>query len=387
MNVCTRCWRSFFLSSASGRSSSHSLRRSFAHTARRSRVKQLPVFADSSSAELANLLQTIRERILIPGFLNAAQRDLIFLPKWKSTLENEDITAEIGDEEVPLRHLDVDRDIPRRWPAFKQAVEMSETEEDWRNMLALLEGLHQADAKITPAQHAKFIRRAIEADMMPIVIQAIRTVSATGVSLSEETVLEEVLLGGVHERAVDSGWSDEATEEAWTLATQITQLMEFPKHCGDAHMRQGKDLRAEPWVLGVLLEATAMRQKLLFDGKDDDGQVALCVDRLVSVAERSPIESLPDPTAIEIKTQDEERRIVQKAINAHKFARKLIPLWNGLNIAEEILGPTNRDDNIRSLKEVVAQRIQKAVDYVEAHGSRDKSYRSVDEWTEHQQSS
>ena len=252
---------------------------------------ELPKFAESSSPELSELLQTIRERILIPSFLNTRQRDLIFKEKWRTTVENEDITAEIGDEEVPLRHLEY-RDIPKRKRAVLKAIELSESEEDWENVLRIFEGLHHSrtrDDSMSRA-HAKFIRWAIDADMMHIAMKAVSNVATTGISFKDADVLKQLLIRGVHQRAMDKNWTPEATEEAFEQARSIIQMMEFPAHGGSKHVTDASDPRVQPWVMGVLLEATAMRQKVLFNGKDHEGLVSLYVQRLLDMGRTWPTE-------------------------------------------------------------------------------------------------
>ncbi len=168
-----------------------------------------------------------------------------------------------------------------------KAIELSKSEEDWENVLKLFEGLRQSRKGVgnLSRMHAKFVRHAIDEGMLNLVMRAIGGVEATGVSLRDANVLQHILIRGIHQRSISSAWTPEATEEAFERVMRVIRMMERPGHMGNSRGNDADDARMQPWVMGVLLEATAMRQKVLFDGKDHEGLVALYMQRLLSMGQ------------------------------------------------------------------------------------------------------
>lgn len=67
--------------------------------------------------------------------------------------------------------------------------------------------------------------------------------------------------------------------------------------------------------------------------------------------------------------------------NADGFALRLIPLWHGLNVVEEILSPDyEKLEQLEKLRDVTRQRIQEAIGYVADHKSGDRLYQSETAW-------
>lgn len=284
----TYLWRSSLRQYLSGRPLHEIARRTFANTAQHNR--NLPSFEPSSSKELDALLSLIRERILITGSLNPRQQELVFHPKWRATLENEPVYATVGGEEIQLQPYDRFNDVPNRWRSFRQALQMAETDEDWRNMVRMLEGYQS----ITKGKHMgsdpvqMFVRRAKQHNQIDQIWRCLWNVNATGMSLRDPGIAHAVLIGCVSERLRSQGHNKSAVEDAWARVKKLLQVMEMPEHCGGAFVKD--DMRQQPWVLGVVVEVVALHQKLQWPGGDGmKDEVQTYVARLLDCVGRKPL--------------------------------------------------------------------------------------------------
>lgn len=240
----------------------------------------LPEYYESSSPQLDEVLTKINSKILFPQHLNHEQRLLVYKQKNIPRLTNEPLYAQIGSVDQQLEPLDIRKDVPNQWEMIKKAVELSKEQDDWENLVLMLEGFHRAGIKIRTPRVLKIIRRANEAQMQHVVLAMLQRAGTTGVSLRHPAVLEAVF-AGIHRRASETGWSVTATKKAFSLAEQVADLMEMPAHVQKVNSEE-LDPRSSPLVISLPLELAATRVLLHGEGKDTDGRVAKYAVRLMA---------------------------------------------------------------------------------------------------------
>jgi hypothetical protein len=247
-------------------------------------VDVLPEYYESSSPELDTILTQINSKILFPQHLNHEQRLLVYKKKNIPRLTNEPLYAQIGSVDQQLEPLDIRKDVPNQWEMIKQAVELSKEQDDWENLVKMLEGFHRAGIKIKTSRVLKIIRRANEAGMQHIVLAALQQAATTGVTLRSPAVLE-VVMTGIHKKAAEAEWSKAGTKKALSLAEQVVELMEMPAHI-KTDRAAAVDPRSSPLVISLPLELAATRAALHLDGKDVDGKVAKYAVRLMAAVKQ-----------------------------------------------------------------------------------------------------
>ena len=146
-------------------------------------------------------------------------------------------------------------DVPNSAKSIRKVFKLTKDHNDWRNWLALLQGLHESRAKYRPEWKAEFVRKACAAGELWVVIQALNQVKRNGVSMGIAEVRYAVFVG-IRNCANNMGWGEEAIQTSLKHAQQAADLMEHPDHCGSRAVTT-HDPRAEPVVIGVLLELAA----------------------------------------------------------------------------------------------------------------------------------
>lgn len=190
----------------------------------------------------------------MPSYLNVKQRKLISHRKFASQLENDPVYASIGDEEFRLEYIDPQRDIPNTAKVVKQVFELTKEHVDWQNWLSILQGLNKSRG-VHSQWKEQFIRKAIRAGELDTVVQALKQVDRNGVSMGSREIRRELFLS-LRNYAQTAGWTKEALQKTFQCARQAAELMEHPSHCGSRTV-SANDPRAEPLVLGTLLELSA----------------------------------------------------------------------------------------------------------------------------------
>lgn len=367
MNVPKRCCQPALRGCALASRRANASRRAFSLSSCPQKHGGLPVFQESSSEELSKVLYTLNAKILLPHHLNPEQKRLIFKDKNIAKLEADPIYAQIGTVEMPLEHIQRTRDIPRKWLIFKQAVELSTDQKDWENVVKMLEGFHSANIKMKEQHLLKFIRRANEAGMQHVVLNALQRVHRTGLSLKSPAILQEVL-AGIHHKASVSGWENESTKKALSLAEQVVELMENPEHLGEAIAKSG-DLRASPLVIAVPLELAAVRAAKHTQGEDKDGKVAKYAQRIMAAFKQDGFfeNVLPKALSKHLNPLQSDTKLDDKSktLHYHELKREIpkwIPVWYGLKTASlEVLGKnTPMAEDVGKIIYLVGERLTAA---------------------------
>lgn len=233
-------------------------------------------------------------------------------------LKSEAIYAEIGDEKIQLRHIDKLRDMPNIRGSITRMLDLMGESGDWSNLPACLEGLQTAKTRLSNAILEKIARKANQAGRCDVVMDCIRRVGKTNYVLKNRDVVREVMLGA-HLRAQQAGWEEVPTEKALAQAEQVVELLEDPAHSGGSKV--GKmDPRAQPDIIGIVLELAAVRASRHLSGKDEDGKALAYAERLIATWENADVR-------------------LNTRLDAHRTLTMWVPAWHGSKLAVEILGP------------------------------------------------
>lgn len=278
----------------------------------------LPTFKETSSPDLNDILASFRNAVFVPSHLLKLQKDYIYKAKYKPMLESQAIYAEIGDEKIQLRHIDKLRDMPNIRGSINRMLDLMEKTGDWSNLPACLEGLQTAKALLANAILEKIARRANESGRQDVVMDCIRRASKTNYVLKNRDVVREVMLGA-HLRAQQAGWEEVPTRKALAQAEQVAELLEDPAHTGGSKV--GKtDPRAQPDIIGIVLELAGVRASRHLSGKDEDGKVLAYAERLIATWGNADVR-------------------LNRSLDANKTLSMWVPAWHGLKLAAEILEP------------------------------------------------
>lgn len=157
---------------------------------------------------------------------------------------------------------------------------MMQTDEDWKQLPAMLEGLHKGDGKPDVDFHEKIIRKAVQAGQLGVVIRCLNRSSLTGITLQNDNVLNSVLWG-LHEYAQADAWDEARLRKAIRYGAEIAQMLESQEH-GSGRKIAENDPRTRPSTIGIYLELSAVLAQKYQGGSDADGSVARYAERLMA---------------------------------------------------------------------------------------------------------
>ncbi|RDL40935.1 uncharacterized protein BP5553_00914 [Venustampulla echinocandica] len=258
--------------------------RMFSASLKRQKTAVIPVFEKTSSSELDDALALVREKVIVPAYLSASQRNMIYRPRYKKLLENETMVANIAGERIRLTHVDSMTELPNTRTTFHKLLSLMVEKGDFNNMPKLLEGLHKANSAIM--QDRKALRSLIgsirRADRLDILIECLRRSSDTGLTLRTPELAEQAMRV-TYLKAFYAEWDVNHTKKALHLAEMLLDLMEDPKHSYTRAIRGGtNDPRASPDIIAIPLILAATRASKHLDGKDEEGKVEQYAERLLA---------------------------------------------------------------------------------------------------------
>ncbi|KAI9802367.1 MAG: hypothetical protein M1833_001873 [Piccolia ochrophora] len=302
------------------------------------------VFRQTSSPELDTALANLRERIFVPAHLPKTSKDLIYQSKHHHLLESESVTATLGDETHILRPINRTKDEPRTRTAFHYIISLMREPSDWDNLVPLLEEIRIAKRRLPIETLERTVRRASQTRRWDTLLAAARSPKTTGFELRDRKLVLQVLWG-LREEVMAASWEDATTDSTLRRAEAVCALLDDKEHCGGQQI-SSSDPRVRPEVVGVLLELAAVRALRRYGGKDEDGMVALYVERLEGVWWNLDLADMKE----------------WKRENARLWA--WVPVWNGLRLAERILGPHERVGWVSKARDEVSKYVEKDRDTV-----------------------
>ncbi|KAK7753499.1 hypothetical protein SLS62_004574 [Diatrype stigma] len=203
--------------------------RTFTSTASRP-ATHITHFTPTSSEKLDTLLNTIRHKIILPAYLPAKQRKIIYSPKHEKKLQSDPITIEIDGEVLKFRHMDpFQGDIPAARKSLIDAVSQFDAPEDFANLKPLLEGVHYTKYRLDPSVYAKIVRICGARGRIYQALECARAARTTGLRLDTSEKANEAL-HFVQLKALDADYDPAETARALRWADRVIDMLADPQH-------------------------------------------------------------------------------------------------------------------------------------------------------------
>lgn len=228
--------------------------------------------------------------------------------------------ANIGKEVVQMRPIDRMRDEPPLRQSVSKILDlMAEAGGDaWENLPGLLMGLRRSRWQMKAWQQVKVVRRACFAKKEGLIMQCMKQVDLTGLSLREAGAAMEMVRAALR-RAQEKGWSREGLQHGIKFAESVWWLMQEPKH-----IREGKnDPMRNPGLVGILVLLHAAKAVRFDDYKDPEGNIARYVEILLARFKNGG----PDGSVVGVHSDDANQKLVD-----------WVPVWHGMKMARQVLG-------------------------------------------------
>ncbi|KAL9023284.1 MAG: hypothetical protein Q9196_007296, partial [Gyalolechia fulgens] len=282
----------------------------------------VPSFTPTSSPELDTLLSTFRTNIFLPAQLLSVQRSLVYKSKHHRLLTNpeEPATVKIGNEVHQLHPLNRLTDEPNTRKSLAEILELMKEGKDWVNIIPFLKGVRQSGRKVRGWQMEKIVRKMGKAGRQGIVMEMLRRVEGTGVTLGEIGVCREVFWGGVL-KCVQSEWSEEGVKEAERLMEGWWDMLSEERHVGKAVRKSGGDPRLRPEIVGLVMWVRAVRSVLFGEKKDEEEKVKRGAEMVMAVWKNA-----------DLKVDEGDWN------NANHKLMRWAPVWHGMKMARQVLG-------------------------------------------------
>ncbi|KAL5115608.1 hypothetical protein ACEQ8H_006495 [Pleosporales sp. CAS-2024a] len=309
--------------------------RAFSATGVRSRGA-LPVFLEASKPELSSLLATVNSQLLLPQHLTKEQQELVFRVKNKAMLDAEPVEITLGDVTVPLQHMDKCK-LPPRWPTVSAIVRLSETPQDWENVLRMLAGFENAGIGLSSPRQAMIVRKLHRHGQHHLILKALQRPKASGLYMRSWDVAAAVFRAA-YDKAALADWDKDETHKALRLATQFVELLEHDEHCG-ALAGSPDDLRGHPAIIAV---PTALAAVMALRHQGPVQDVNQLAGRLVAaLGQHDYLKSFQaSPQLFAAAQSDFESNTKQQrhAAQAWNHAVRLVWLSNALTTSLKVLG-------------------------------------------------
>lgn len=241
---------------------------------------------------------------------------------------------------LPLEHLDRNK-LPNQWHHLSEILNHSTTAKDWENVVRLLEGFENAGLHIKPQRKEAIVRNLHRNGMHHLVLKALQRPRATGLRLSDQGVLTQVLRS-LHDIASIADWAEAETTRALRMARQVVEMMDDDEHCATQMRRKTiseHDWRSKPAVVALPTELAAV----LADrhGGDVD-EVKRLANRLVNAMKQQNFHAELDTMSkrAERTSKDFQSLIGQvKAVSVYSLELvQLVIVWNALKTSRKVLG-------------------------------------------------
>lgn len=186
------------------------------------------VFDPDVSPGLKPHLTEIQNKIILPSYINAAQRDRITNPDLRHALKTNPVIIEIDDLQHRFDFLSID-DLPRTTKLLVASINEMQTPRDFDNLGRLLTGLRRAKRTIKPHVLARITRMLGTKGHVFSAIEAARQVKKTGFQVSTPRIAHDLLFWTQY-KAMASGWARRETEQAAKWARVVAEMAGSPIH-------------------------------------------------------------------------------------------------------------------------------------------------------------
>lgn len=219
--------------------------------------------------------------------------------RYKERLLNEPLVVDIGDEKFRLLPRNRNEKKPYQIKqATSRIVDLLKEKADWEIMPGLLKELGFADRPPRESTFVRMVQRASEMGMLGVVMKCIDMAEKTRFVLKSPWLVGELMWMGI-ERAMQDGWSEEATLAGVQFAKRIASTLDDPLHCGGPNP-PSDDPRVHPNLLGPLLVLSAAQAVKHFGGQDRERLVERYSMRLMSSWGRDKIQVPEYPGPLKI---------------------------------------------------------------------------------------
>jgi len=291
-------------------------------------------FRDASSPELAELLDTYRQKVILPTYLAGEQRKKIYNPKLKQILQNDPVTMEIDGVVHKFRYVNKAADLPSTRKTLIDALHLMKTPSDFQNLPALLEGCKRAKHVVPTELQNKMIRLAASHNSLQVIVECVKAVERTGFKLNSSENINQLLIWAQWP-AVTSGWDEAKTKTALKQVRLILNILESDKgHLPTAETKGAFPFYRDPQVLASRLHMAAARAVHHQGGKDVDGKVTKYADELVKLwPEGAGLLDLQPDAAYK------SRGTFRYLLNRNYYLWFASPVLNGLTLAAQVVDP------------------------------------------------
>ncbi len=314
-----------------------------------------------SNPELKELLDTFREKLVLPTYLPEEQRKKIYNPKLKQILQNDPVTLEIDEVVHKFRHVDR-MSLPNCNDLVKSVLKSMKTPADIQNLPPLLEGCKRAPRKVTERHYPSMIRLASKLNSLNVILDMVKAVDRTGFKLNSSEKIDELFVW-IQYDAIASGWDKAKTERALKRTQLVLNLLEAEKAHRPKPDHAGRfPFHRDPQFLAARLHMAAVQAVHHQERKDVGGKVAKFADELVKLwpEGKGLLDLQPDESY-------RERTKMSYYVNRNRYLLSAAPVLNGLTLAAQVVDPglamqlQNRADAVDAeIKVALAQPQERA---------------------------
>ncbi|KAG7290398.1 hypothetical protein NEMBOFW57_000398 [Staphylotrichum longicolle] len=297
-------------------------------------IEHVITFRETSSPELTELLDTYRQKVILPTYLAREQRKKIYNPKLKQILQNDPVTMEIDGVVHKFRYVNKAADLPSTRRTLIDALHLMKTPSDFQNLPALLEGCKRARHAVPPELQNKMLRLAATHNSLQVIIECVKAVERTGFKLNSSENINQLLIWAQWP-AITSGWDEAKTKTALKQVRLILNILESDKnHLPSAELKGAFPFYRDPQVLASRLHMAAARAVYHQGGKDVDGTVTKYAEELVKLwPEGAGLLDLQPDAAY--RNRDTFRYL----LNRNYYLWFASPVLNGLTLAANVVDP------------------------------------------------
>lgn len=233
----------------------------------------------------------------MPAVLEPYQRQLLYKTKKHHILKADPgVFVQMDDgEEIKLEPMD-----PYDKPAIRQScaqlvhfLRENDSDAAWNNVAPFLRGAVLAKVNLPADFYARLVRTAYQVGRDRIIMHCIERPTKTGLSLRQEWVSKEAMLG-LHQQAVRANFEGPGMGSIVRRAERLARMLEDQLGETSKLGEHESDVRTSPLVLAVLLELTAEKALHRQAGMDLNGQVANYAFKLLHLEEKVELTGLAE---------------------------------------------------------------------------------------------
>ncbi|KAJ4411318.1 hypothetical protein N0V85_003843 [Neurospora sp. IMI 360204] len=244
-------------------------------------------FNKTSSPELKEALETLREKVILPTYLPPELRQKIFNKKYEKELAHDPVTIQIDGQPQKFSYINMLTDMPNTPKNIRVALMNMKNGGDFANLSGLLEGMHRANRKLPYWLSAQIVRKACKAGHLQLILNIVRDVKRTGFTLERHETVNEIL-HWIQRSAWKSDYSEPETRKALKEVQEILEALEGDeRHTSKDRKRQqavtGFPYQRDPQFLAARLNLAAELAARQPDSANDVKNLVKYAEQLVKL--------------------------------------------------------------------------------------------------------